>query len=321
MIRVQSMQPFAEGDIFLGCTLLDNPDDDHAGIGRILQFDKHLNLRGVLWTEGTTHLVGGLAVDPNGVLWAFDNHAVLHVNPKAGRQMPIADTFLPRFYRSASFAKDGSIYLGEHLCAKDPPPGIEKMTTNTFRHIPGESVLGFGYIYKYKPDWTLDRVFKSETAPEFTGFKGVTHSTLHPSEAFITYTTETSKRIMRYDVVNDRQMPDLVTYPGDMMDGNWVIALRYLPDGRLIATRGETYDIIDEDGTTLATHTLGPLNWSDIALCHDGAHMLVSSIFNGTVLKVHVDSGKIVGRIVTGLVKPRRSLAGVAEYPGLPLLA
>ena len=109
MIRVQSMQPFAEGDIFLGCTLLDNPDDDHAGIGRILQFDKHLNLRGVLWTEGTTHLVGGLAVDPNGVLWAFDNHAVLHVNPKAGRQMPIAETFLPRVYRSASFAKDGSI--------------------------------------------------------------------------------------------------------------------------------------------------------------------------------------------------------------------
>jgi hypothetical protein len=32
--------------------------------------------------------------------------------------------------------------------------------------------------------------------------------------------------------------------------------------------------------------------------------------------KVDLDTGAIVGRIDTGLAKPQRSLAGVAEYAG-----
>ena len=42
------MQPFAKGDIFLGCTLLNVPDDDHAGEGRIWQYDKEMNFKGEL---------------------------------------------------------------------------------------------------------------------------------------------------------------------------------------------------------------------------------------------------------------------------------
>ncbi len=72
-----TMKPFEPGDIFLGCTLLNDPTDDHAGDGRILQYDKHLKPKGVLWTEGTCHLVSGLAFDRSGLLWAFDGHTVI----------------------------------------------------------------------------------------------------------------------------------------------------------------------------------------------------------------------------------------------------
>jgi hypothetical protein len=42
-IKASTMKPFAAGDIFLGCTYLMNvPGDDHAGEGRILQFDRNL---------------------------------------------------------------------------------------------------------------------------------------------------------------------------------------------------------------------------------------------------------------------------------------
>ena len=87
--KENSMKPFELGDIFLGCTELNDEIDDHKGNGRILQYDKDLNLKGILWTEGTEHLVIGLKIDPKGILWAFDmhNHLVIRVSPD-GKQLP-----------------------------------------------------------------------------------------------------------------------------------------------------------------------------------------------------------------------------------------
>ena len=311
-----TLQPFAAGDIFLGCTLLDDPDDDHAGRGRILQYDRNLKLKGLLWTQGTRHLVGGLEFDGAGRLWAFDDHTVIHVDPASGRQLPTTE-FLPRVFRSASFSADGSVYLGEHLCADQPPPGIEKMTTIQFPRIPETGALGYGNIYKFDANWQLERIYQVDNAPEFTGFKGVTHSTLHPCETFITYTTETGKRIMRYDLAEDRQLPDLVTYPGDdMRDGVWAIAVKYLRDGQLIVTRGKSFDILDEHGQAVVAHALPEYGWSDITACSDQQHALFSNVFTGTAVKVELTSGKIVGSIQTDMQVPKRSLAGIAEYPG-----
>ena len=61
-VPVSTLQTFAPGDVFVGATLLNSTTDDHAGLGRILQFDADLNEKGVLWVEGTTHLVYGLTL-------------------------------------------------------------------------------------------------------------------------------------------------------------------------------------------------------------------------------------------------------------------
>ena len=94
MSRESTMQPFEKGDVFLGLTLLNNPDDDHAGLGRIVQYDKDFNQKGELWTNGGEHFVGGLEFDGNGVLWAFNDLLVLHVDPNTGRPLPLSDKFL-----------------------------------------------------------------------------------------------------------------------------------------------------------------------------------------------------------------------------------
>ena len=52
-----TLKPFAPGDVLVGATLLNNPQDDHAGHGRIIQLDAELKEKGVLWLTGTTHLV------------------------------------------------------------------------------------------------------------------------------------------------------------------------------------------------------------------------------------------------------------------------
>lgn len=317
MTYTSTMTPFAPGDILLGCTLLNDPTDDHAGPGRILQYDEQMKLKGELYTEGGNHLVGGLSFDRNGILWAFNDLSVLHIDPKTGRQLPLSNKFLPRVYRSASFASDGKIYLGEHMKADAPPKGIEKLTTTKFPRIPGDNVLGYGMIYQYAPDYTLLNAWEVDLCPELTGFKGVTHSTLHPSERFITYTAETSKRIMRWDVVEGRQMPDLVKYPGDdIRDGNWAIALRYLPDGNLLVTRGKTMDLLDEQGNVLRTYELEGYGWAEIAVCRNPRQVLLANIWTGMVWKLDLDSGKCIGEIDTGIRAPKRSVAGVAQYFG-----
>lgn len=318
MTRNSTMQPFAPGDVFLGLTDLDDPTDDHAGPGRIVQYDADLRKKGELWTEGGTHLVGGLGFGPDGVLWAFNDLSVIHVDPHTGRQLPLSRKFKPRVYRSASFGPDGSVYLGEHMLAKDPPPGIDKLTTIKFPRLPDTGWLGHGRLYKYDRDWNLVREYEVDHCPELTGFKGVTHSTLHPSGRYITYTAETSKRIMRYDVVNERQMPDLIKYPGEnIRDGNWVIALRHLPDGRLLATRSKTMDLLDENGTLLREYSLGDTyGWAEVVLCKDPRYVLIANIWTGIAARYDLERGEFVGTIDTGFKAPRRSLAGIAEYFG-----
>ncbi len=318
MTKENTMQPFVAGDIFLGLTLLNDPDDDHAGDGRIVQYGADLQKKGELWTEGGHHFVGGLECDNNGVLWAFNDLEVLHVDSKTGQQLPLTEKFLPRGYRSASFDSAGNVYLGEHMKAvKKPNNPIADRTTIKFPEIPGEGVLGYGHLYKYDSDWNLLKIFATECASEMTQFKGVTHSSLHPDEQFITYATETGKRLMQYDVVNDKQLPDLVTYPdGEGHERDWVIAVKYMPDGRLLITRGDAMELLDDDGNVVREYPLETYGWSDIEACGDGVHCLVSNIWEGTVAKVHVDSGAIVGVIDTGMKAPNRCLAGIAEYKG-----
>ena len=43
---LSTMQPFAKSDVFVGATLLNNPQDDHDGLGRIIQYDAELIEKG-----------------------------------------------------------------------------------------------------------------------------------------------------------------------------------------------------------------------------------------------------------------------------------
>ena len=42
MAKESDIKPFEKGDVLVGATLLNDPDDDHAGDGRIIQYDNNL---------------------------------------------------------------------------------------------------------------------------------------------------------------------------------------------------------------------------------------------------------------------------------------
>ena len=311
--KENTMQPFELGDIFLGCTELIDDIDDHKGNGRILQYDKDLNLKGILWTEGTEHLVIGLKIDPKGILWAFDmhNHVVIRVSTD-GKQLP-NHHFANRAFSNVTFDKDGNIYLGEALVGNTPYPG------SYMKRLPGTDLLGEANIYKFDSQFQLQEIYEVAYSPEFHHFKGITHSTMHPSEAFITYTTEIGKKIMRYDIQQSKQMDDLLVLPGDLTDQNVAIAVNYLNDGRLLHSRGDRIEILCEDGEVIQTIGLEGHGWgiAQISPSYDQEHFFTANIFTGVAMKIRISDGKILGSIDTGYKAPKRSLAGIAEYGSL----
>lgn len=307
------MKPFELGDIFLGCTELVEDIDDHKGNGRILQYDKDFNLKGILWTEGTDHLVIGLKIDPKGILWAFDmhNHIVIRVSPD-GKQLP-NHHFANRAFSNVTFDKDGNIYLGEALVGNTPYPG------SYMKRLPGSDLLGEANIYKFDSALQLQEIYDVAYSPEFHHFKGITHSTMHPSEAFITYTTEIGKKIMRYDIQQSKQMDDLLVLPGDLTDQNVAIAVNYLNDGRLLHSRGDRIEILNEDGAIIQTIGLEEHGWgiAQVSPSYDQEHFFTANIFTGVAMKIRISDGEILGSIDTGYRAPKRSLAGIAEYGSL----
>jgi hypothetical protein len=309
MLKTSTLKPFDKGDIFLGLTYLNNPDDDHAGEGRILQFDKDWKPKGTLYIEETTYLIVGCNFGPDGTLWGFDSqgHAVIQVSPDG--QVKNIRTDLGRGFGSVCFDDDGNYYFGEYFIDAEIWKGTSALKT-------AEGKLGDGNIYKYSPAFELLQVYEAENAPEFTGFKGVTHSTMHPSKQFITYTTETGRRLMRYDIVNDKQMDDLDGYPDadptDREDKRWFIAPYYMDDGRLLCTASDGLRVYSAAGELEQTITLPGYGWAQCCPDVDPRFAVAANIWTGMAARIDLDKGKMIESIDSGFTAPFRSLAGIA---------
>jgi hypothetical protein len=309
-LKASTMKPFSPGDVFLGCTYLMNvPGDDHAGEGRILQLDRNLVPKGTLYTEGTTHLVVNLRFGPDGTLWAFDPfaHAVVRVGPD-GVQLPALD-FGDRGWGSVSFGRDGNHYLCEYLKGDRPYQGGDMRT------LAGTDVVGYGRIARFDAQLVKMQEFDNETDASLTGFHGVTHSALHPDGRTLAYMTDLGHRVLRFDVVDGRQLPPLVTLtPGKELARRWLTGVAWRRDGTLLALRGSFIELYDPEGDVLRTIQLDEYGYAMITASADERHAFCANIFTGVMSKVDLEAGRIVAQVDTGQRKPQRSLAGVAEY-------
>ncbi|MBM3515913.1 MAG: hypothetical protein FJX59_19685, partial [Alphaproteobacteria bacterium] len=108
--RVSTATPWARGDVIVAATVMDNPEDDHAGTGRLLQYDADLKLKGALWIKQTKHKLSGLTFGPDKILYGFAplNHAVIEIGPDA-KERPLFQ-FADRAFSNISFAKDGTFF-------------------------------------------------------------------------------------------------------------------------------------------------------------------------------------------------------------------
>lgn len=316
MSRESTIQPFAPGDIIAGCTLLNDPNDDHAGDGRIIQYDRELNEKGVLWTAGTTHLVGGLQFGPDGKLWAFDSnaHRVLHIGTD-GRQLPEVK-FADRSFSNCAFSPDGTVLLGEHLVGNTIKLPPERPLGTTLAKMPGSDRFGDGHVFRFTLDGELVKEYATATNGGMAGFLGVTTSSLAPDGKTLVYSSETGRHLYRYDVAADQQLPDLLSFAPDSQQ--MVLVARHRPDGTLLMIKasfrtGFAMQHITAEGEELRTWDLPGPGWAIVSPSTEPGVVLLGNFFTGVIAKFRLEDGQILAQADTGV---KRSLAGIAQYAG-----
>jgi len=307
---VSTFKPFERGDIFVAATIMDHPADDHMGTGRIFQYDAELNLKGILYTQGTTHKIGGLNFAPDGTLWAFaqGQPAVVEIGSD-GAQKPLRK-FSGRSLSSVTFGADGSLYFGEHLQGANT-----RIPTNTtvFNLLPGRGVIGDGNVFRFTAEAELLKEYHTDTHGGVAGIHGVTSTVLTDGDARMVYISETGNRVMQYDLVNDRQLPDLRVFDNDE---NVFMVLTLMPmlDGSLLVSTGNGLVILHQDsGETLRYYDMGSPGWAASGPTVDGEGIIAGNFFTGEVVIIDRESGEIVRSSNIG---QRNSLSGVAQYPG-----
>lgn len=314
MTNQSTMQPFAKGDIFVGATVLNNPDDDHAGDGRIIQYDSELNEKGVLWTEGTSHLVGGLKFAPDGTLWAFDSHAykVVRVGTD-GKQLPNI-SFADKSFSNVNFAPNGNVLLGEHLVGNEIKLPPDRPLGTTLPFMPGTERFGDGHLFEFTPEGELVKEFNTETHGGMPGFLGISTATLAPDGKTLIYNSELGSRLFRYDIQADKQLPDLITY--DPASGDMAMTVACQDDGSLMYIKanfreGFFLQKLDADGNATQTWNTEGKGWAALGCSREPGMALIGNFFTGTVAKMDLASGETVASAETNV---QRALAGIAQY-------
>jgi hypothetical protein len=308
--RRDTLQAFAKGDVFVAATVMNDPKDDHAGAGRVLQYDEDLRYKGELWLKGTAHKVGGLTFGPDGTLWAMSQltPAVVEFAP-VGRQRPYR-RWSDRKFSSVTFAPDGTLLFGEHMVGK--VTGHPSVTTR-FSLLPGRDVIGDGHVFRYSRQGRLLKEYATSPHGGMFGFLGVTSTVLADGGRRLIYLSETGNVIRQYDLADDRPLPDLVVFDRDPAMP-MVVVMNPRPDGELLVSNAAGFARIDPGtGRVNRVYTLPGKGWAAINSSTDGRFAYVGNFWTGELVKVRLEDGALVARTNVG---QKESLSGVAQFPG-----
>ena len=217
-----------------------------------------------------------------------------------------------------NFLSNGEILLGEHLTGDESNnkalEGPRKLGT-VLPFMPGTERYGDGNIYKYSQDGNHIETYETETHGGMPGFLGVTSSAITPDESKIIYISELGNRIFQFDIENNKQLDDLITYEPD--SGNMVIAIGFSSDGDFYSIKAnfrEGFSLCHHDlesGSILDEKVLPGPGWATLCLCNDGQHAVLGNFFNGQIGKFELASGQMVASAETEV---ERSVAGIAEF-------
>lgn len=296
---------FAPGDVVVGCTLLNEPADDHRGRGRILHYDRNLVLRNTIWLDDTTHIVQGVRFGPDRTLWAFDAFAykIARFAPD-GRRLPNFTGAPARSFAHITFHPDGRFFLGENFVGEKSR--VPLRTTLPF--MPGTKRLGDGHLFEFDAKGRLLREHATRVHGGMGGFQGLTSSAITPDGRSIVYTSESGPKVFRWDLVDRRQLPNVLDHADNQ--GQFYFDLAFDTAQRLLVVAGTRIDAIDLSGRVLRSYALPKFGWASMST-PTATHVYVTNFFSGDIVKLDLASGAILAQANVGI---RKSLSGVAEF-------
>ena len=204
---------------------------------------------------------------PDKTLWAFDcnAHAVLRYGPD-GKELPRIK-FVDRSFSNINFTADGNVLFGEHLVGNTIKLPPERPLGTTLAKMPGSDRFGDGHVFKFTPDGKLLKEYATETHGGMAGFLGATTASLAPDNRTLVYCSETGTRVFQYDIVADKQLPDLITLqPGA---GEMALLAQHLPDGTLLYMKanfktGFKLDHLKANGELIKSWDLPGPGWATV---------------------------------------------------------
>jgi sugar lactone lactonase YvrE len=290
-------QPILPGDVLVALTDIFD-EKNERGHGRILQYTHDFELKGALMT-GKEGLTTGLAFAPDGTLFAMDQHARAVTRfDRQGRKLPDIAFGDKKPFGCVVFAKDGSVLMGEHFIGRA-----------------SEYWYGDGDLYRFSLDGKQLNMWDVEVDGGIANFLGLTHMTLASDQRTLAYVSETGPRIMRFDIVAGKQLPDLVNFKGQE-PRRMFFAVKYLPDDTLLVGVGNGAQRLDQSGNVIREYKMPHgRGWSVITVAPDGKHFYFGDFFAGEFARIAVDSGEVEKIVAT---EKKKALAGVIEAPPLP---
>lgn len=247
-----SNSPFTPGDVFVAVT--NGQVQWRRADGTLVQ----------ILNTGEASIMTGMAFDKNANLYvtSFETNKV-HRFSSTG--LPLG-TFGSGFNcnpESIVFDRDGNVYVGQ--------AGPDSPTSTCSR-----SVLKFDAAGNRLATFTPDREGR-----------GTDWIELAEDQCTLFYTSE-GKRIKRFDVCENRQLPDFVTG----LPGSDAYALRLLPSGGLIVADTQRIVRLDAAGNVVREYDApGEDLWFAVNLDPDGASFWSAGITTGNVYKFDLATG------------------------------
>lgn len=294
---MNTLQPFAPGDIFVTASVLDESARFPTGAGQIRQYDADWQLKAELAT-GHTGLISALVLDPGGWLHALDPQARAITTVAGDGQVVEQFQLRPnRAYGSMIALGGGEYLLGEHMVGE----------------IPGFS--GDGKAYRVALDGTVLETYDTETNGGMGGFLGVTHMALSVDGKTLFHTSETGPHVYAHDLVSNRSLGAVYSRqdPPPLVFG-----LAMLDSGQLMLACGNELRRVDPATGVAVSVPLPegrgwavPINRGEAGSAGAG-HLWVLDFFGGRVATIDAESGAVAELRELGLAK---CLTGIAEVP------
>ncbi len=281
------------GDVCIAGTFATGEPDirRNIGDGRVLVYDKHLKLKGALWTGETGLVLGVQFCTKTQTLFVSDaSSKTIKRFSKAGVLLEAFPDMQGKPFGAMACHSDGGLVVGEHIKGDKFP------------------FLGGGEIYTFDRDGHEIQHYPAEHDPGKFGFHGVTSLALSADGKIVTYISETGQRVMRYDIENGRQLDDAFVLQGETV----LASLTETADGRLLISTVYGAALYSPEGVVLREFDLpNERGWAAVCVSADGLSFFVANFFTGRLEKRDIETGEILASTDTGLVYKLASICEV----------